>query len=92
MPVDKLQKLARYAGMGFAASFVSDCTSNSIRVLKVYRQTSPVTISYPDAARAIIKTEGLQGLFLRGLGTRLFTNGLQGMVFSVAWKYFSGAV
>ena len=89
MPVDKLPKLARYAGKGFAASLVrlvSDCTSNPIRVLKVYMQTSLITISYPDATRAIIKTEGLQGLFLRGLGTRLFTNGLQSMVFAVAWN------
>jgi len=92
MPVDKVPKLARYAGMGFAASVVSDCTSNSIRVLKVYRQTSAVTISYPEAAKAILQAEGLQGLFLRGLGTRLFTNGVQSMAFSVAWKYFSGAV
>lgn len=57
-------------------------------MLKVYRQTSEVPVSYVQAAKNIIAADGVQGLFLRGLGTRLFTNGAQGIVFSVAWKYF----
>lgn len=86
-PVDTLGKLGRNAFMGFCASFVSDTTSNSIRVLKTYRQTSEVKISYMDAASAIIAKDGLQGLFFRGLGTRLIANGVQGMAFSVGFKY-----
>ena len=88
-PNKAFKKLARNAGMGFCASFVSDCTSNSIRVLKTYRQTSEVPVTYPDAAREIIKRDGLWGLFGRGLQTRIMSNGVQGMMFSVLWRYFS---
>lgn len=88
MPAGFGMKLLRNACIGWSASIVSDCTSNSIRVLKVYRQTSEVPISYAKAAADIIAKDGVQGLFLRGLGTRIFTNGAQGMVFSVLWKFF----
>jgi len=40
-----------------------------------------------DAAGAIIAKDGIQGLFFRGLGTRLIANGFQGMAFSVGFKY-----
>jgi len=80
--------LARNAGMGFCASIVSDTCSNSIRVLKAYKQTSTVPISYQAAAKTIIAKEGLLGLFGRGLGTRFLANGLNGMLFSVMWKKF----
>jgi len=79
---------ARNAGMGFCASIVSDTCSNSIRVLKAYKQTSTVPISYQAAAKTIIAKEGLLGLFGRGLGTRFLANGLNGMLFSVMWKKF----
>jgi hypothetical protein len=29
------------------------------------------------------------GLFFRGLKTKLLTNGIQGCIFSIAWRYFS---
>jgi len=88
VPVDLLPKLGRNAFMGFCSSVVSDCTSNSIRVLKTYRQTAEVQVSYMEAANSIIAKDGLSGLFLRGLGTRVLANGVQGMAFSVLWKYF----
>jgi hypothetical protein len=51
------------------------------------RQTSPdPNLGYVAAARNIIDAEGWRGLFGRGLSTRLLTNGLQGMFFSVVWK------
>jgi hypothetical protein len=51
------------------------------------RQTSPdPNLGYVAAARGIIDEEGWSGLFGRGLSTRLLTNGLQGMFFSVVWK------
>ena len=80
------QKLGRNAMIGFCSSFVSDCCSNSIRVIKVSKQSSPVPISYVETAKEIIAKDGLQGLFLRGLGTRVLANGVQGMLFVVAWK------
>merc|ERR1719510_1132338 len=54
-PNSVFQKFGRRAFMGFTASIVSDTCSNSIRVIKTYRQTHSTPISYPDAARAVIK-------------------------------------
>ena len=34
------------------------------------------------------KKEGNKGFFTRGLYTRLLTNGIQGLMFNVMWKYF----
>eukprot|EP00920_Eleutheroschizon_duboscqi_P024482 GHVT01060832.1.p1 GENE.GHVT01060832.1~~GHVT01060832.1.p1 ORF type:complete len:342 (-),score=78.40 GHVT01060832.1:3410-4435(-) len=79
-------KHIRTATIGFCSSVVSDTCSNSIRVLKTTKQTSPEPLSYPAAARGIIAKDGLLGLFGRGLSTRILTNGMQGMVFSVGWK------
>ena len=81
-------KLLRNAVAGFGATCVSDCISNVIRVLKTTVQTSPDAISYREAARRIIESDGVWGLFARGLGTRLLTNGLQASLFSVLWKVF----
>ena len=50
------------------------------------RQTSATTIGYRAAAKQIIDKDGLLGLFTRGLGTRLLTNGIQASTFSVLWK------
>ena len=89
-----LKKTARNAGIGLAASFVSDVSSNSIRVLKTYRQTSTVPVGYVAAAREIIAKDGLlgwNGLLFRGLQTRIVSHGLNSMVFTVAWKAFQDA-
>jgi hypothetical protein len=37
--------------------------------------------------REIIAKDGVVGLFGRGLGTRIITNGVQGLMFAVVWKY-----
>jgi len=87
-PDSKVGKLSRNAFIGFCSSFVSDTTSNSIRVVKTYRQTHSEVISYPTAVKDIIAQDGLMGLFGRGLGTRLIANGFQGVMFSVMWKAF----
>eukprot|EP00121_Abeoforma_whisleri_P005943 Awhi_evm1s5394 len=81
------QKLLRNAFIGFCASLVSDTCSNSIRVVKTTKQTSTVPITYPGAVRSIIKADGLYGLFFRGLRTKILANGMQGMLFSVLWKF-----
>ena len=67
---------------------MSDCVSNVIRVLKTTVQTSPTKITYQEAAKQIIEKDGITGLFARGLGTRLLTNGIQASLFSVLWKLF----
>ena len=87
-PDTMLQKLARRAFMGFTASIVSDTISNSIRVIKTTKQTHTTAISYPDAVRLVVKEDGVLGLMGRGLRTRILANGMQGLMFSVLWKYF----
>jgi len=75
-------KLGRNALMGFSSSLVSDVTSNSIRVTKVAKQASPTAITYQQAIKFVIDKDGIQGLFFRGLKTRLLANGVQGMLFT----------
>jgi len=78
----------RNAGIGFSASVVSDITSNSIRVLKTYKQSSTELVTYSQAIKQIIHKDGIGGLMGRGLKTRIIANGCQGMMFNVLWKYF----
>ena len=81
---DMTSKLMRSAFIGFSASLVSDCCANSMRVIKTTRQTTHGT--YGDIIRSIIRKEGIIGLMGRGLATKIVTNGIQGLMFSVAWK------
>ena len=84
-------KLLRSAFIGFTASVISDTTSNSIRVLKTVKQTNKTAITYPEAFALVVEKDGLGGLFGRGLKTRILANGMQGLLFSVLWKYFTPA-
>lgn len=94
---DLLLFLGRAAFLGLTASCVSDCVSNSLRVVKTTKQTAGLgeredgesgEITYREALALIMEQDGLVGLFGRGLQTRLLTNAMQGAIFSVAWKYF----
>ena len=89
---DLLVTLIRAASVGMAASCVSDCVSNSFRVIKTTKQTAQLSeqgeLSYPETVALIVEQDGWLGLFGRGLQTRLATNALQGAAFSVLWKYF----
>ncbi|KAL7456977.1 hypothetical protein ACHAWC_008475 [Mediolabrus comicus] len=91
---DLLLFLVRSAALGLTASSVSDCVSNSLRVIKTTKQTAALSggtgkeITYREALALVIETDGIKGLFGRGLQTRLLTNAIQGAVFSVLWKYF----
>ncbi|KAF9267085.1 mitochondrial carrier [Marasmius fiardii PR-910] len=82
------QKFLRQAFIGFVASVISDTVSNSLRVLKTYRQVNQTRITYWNAAKAVIRQDGVSGLLGRGLKTRILANGLQGLMFSVLWKLF----
>jgi hypothetical protein len=82
-----LPSMLRNAALGFGASAVADTVTNSLRVVKTFRQTSKEPVTYSQAATAIVKTDGMLGLFGRGLGTRLLANGVQAALFSVTWKY-----
>ena len=87
---DRKKEMLPFLGVsavkGFCASAVSDSISNPIRVLKVYRQTNADSKGYIAAAGEIYAKEGV-GAFYRGLRTKIVANGLQGILFSIAWKY-----
>ncbi|EXF81404.1 hypothetical protein CFIO01_01066 [Colletotrichum fioriniae PJ7] len=80
--------LLRLAFIGFCASVISDSVSNSLRVVKTYRQVNDTQISYSQAAKIVIQREGFLGFLGRGLKTRILANGLQGVLFSILWKLF----
>ena len=84
---DPFLQVCRNGMMGFCSSAVSDTGSNSIRVIKVYKQTNAEALSYWDALRRVLAEGGLSGLLSRGLFTKILGNGFQGLVFSVMWKY-----
>ena len=83
---DTAGKLMRSALIGFCSSAISDTCSNSIRVIKVYKQANTEHVSYPEALRRVIKEDGIGGLMGRGLQTKIIANGMQGLMFSVLWK------
>jgi hypothetical protein len=80
--------LLRNGIIGFTCSIFSDTFTNSLRVLKTFRQTDANSKTYLECLNIILNRDGLKGLLFRGLGVRLFTNGLQGLLFNVLWKYF----
>jgi hypothetical protein len=88
----QLSELGRRAILGFCSSAVSDTCSNSIRVVKVYKQSYPEQISYVQVVRNVIQESGVSGLMFRGLETKILANGLQGILFSILWKHFEEAL
>jgi len=87
-PKSTLMIMCRNALIGLCSSAVSDVVSNSIRVVKTKKQTAKVALSYMATISVIVSEDGVQGLFLRGLGTKLITNGVSAMLFTILWKYF----
>ncbi|PPQ69002.1 hypothetical protein CVT26_001936 [Gymnopilus dilepis] len=87
-PSSPFTRLLRRAFIGFIASIASDSISNSLRVVKTYRQVNETRIGYWAAARAVVEVDGIKGLLGRGLKTRIVANGLQGLMFSVLWAGF----
>ena len=85
---DKPRKLLRSAFMGFISSAISDTCSNSIRVVKTTKQTNRDPITYQQAVKMVIEKDGLLGLFGRGLKMKILTNGVQGLMFAVLWRFF----
>ena len=83
---ETFKKFSRYAVIGFSSSFVSDTVSNCARVLKTSKQTSKENQSYLKIIENIIEKDGLKGLFGRGLKTKILSNGLQGLMFTVIWR------
>jgi hypothetical protein len=78
--------------IGFLSSASSDIVSNSVRVLKISKQTAEKGDSYSKIVKEIIKKDNISGLFLRGLQTKLMLNGIQGFVFVVIFDRLKRAL
>jgi Mitochondrial carrier protein len=80
--------LIRNAGIGLAASVVSDVAVNAVRVIKTTKQSlgSRQAVTYAEAIRIVLAADGWRGLFGRGLSTRIYCNALQSIVFTVIWR------
>ena len=73
--------MIRSMGIGFSSSSISDTVSNSIRVLKINKQTSLDSQSYYQTFKDIVKKEGTIGFMTRGLKTKILINGIQSSMF-----------
>lgn len=80
------KKLTRAAFIGFCASAISDTVSNSIRVIKTTKQTATTPMTYPQVVKSVVQADGVMGLMGRGLKTKIISNGIQGLLFSVLWR------
>ena len=81
------EKICRSAAIGFASSSISDVSSNMFRVIKINRQTNIQTQGYGELMREIVAKQGVVGLLTRGLSTKILSNGIQGMVFTILFDY-----
>ena len=75
----------RSMGIGFCSGTVSDTISNSVRVIKINRQTESAPISYKESITRIIKSDGVLGLMTRGLKTKILINGIQSSIFVLVY-------
>ena len=85
---------------GFTSSCASDIVTNSLKVIMTTQQlallsktvsgkTSASMLSTVEALQLVVKADGVEGLFGRGLKTKLLVNALQGALFSVLLKYLT---
>lgn len=74
----------RSGSIGFCSSATSDIVSNSIRIMKINKQTGNEA-SYKEVVENVLKKDGVVGMFTRGLKTKLLINGLQGFIFVVVF-------
>lgn len=81
--------IIRNGTIGFTSSVVSDVLSNFTRVVKTIKQNEQNNIKYTKIITKIVKEHGIHSLFYRGLNTKILTNGLQSITFTIMWKIFN---
>jgi hypothetical protein len=84
---NQISSLARSAVIGFSSSSISDVCSNSLRVIKTNKQTSLTNLTYKQLIQNIVNNDSIVSLFTRGLKTKIITNGIQGMMFTIMFDY-----
>ena len=83
-----LLSIVRNGFIGFMASAVADLCTNSIRVVKTTKQSAAAvsSLSYIETIQVVLAADGYRGLFGRGLGSRILTNGVQSVLFTILWE------
>lgn len=84
-PILKYNDL-RNAGIGFSCTLITDLTLNPLRIIKTYKQSSPLYITYMDSFKKIVVDKGLSNYLGRGLRTRLILNCINSSIYVVLWK------
>lgn len=79
--LSNMNVLLKSGFLGLTSSFTTDLMSNHLKIVKTMKQTTNLT--YKQIIKDIIRKNGVKGLFVRGLGTKLLTNGFQSLVFSI---------
>jgi ribosomal protein S17E len=84
-------KIVRNGVVGLMASIVSDTSTNFLKVIKTTKQVlgSKHNSSYIEVIRMILAADGWKGLFGRGLRTRIGTNALQSVLFTIIWRWLA---
>lgn len=85
---DPCHQIIRNGSIGFVASVVSDVVSNSVRVLKTLKQTDALNRSYITIVKNALHEKDSTCILFRGLSTRICTNGVQSVLFTVLWNLF----
>ena len=79
LPNDNL--ILKSGFLGLTSSITTDVMSNHLKIIKTMKQTT--NLSYNGIIKEIVKKSGVKGLFIRGLGTKLLANSLQGITFGI---------
>ena len=88
-PVLFKHMLLRTAWIGFIATAVSDTMTNSLRVVKTVKQAvsaEGLDLTYAQVVARVWAEGGVSALLGRGLVSRILSNGLQSVIFTVVWK------
>ena len=65
---------------------VSDTVFNSSRVIKTTKQSNKIPTTYIKIITTIVEKEGITNLLGRGLKTKIISNGIQSIIFTIIWK------
>ena len=87
-PHSATARFARNTAISLGSSLASDLVCNSLRILKIYKQTSSEPVSYAQAFAGVVAQEGLAGVLFRGLGVKVLSNGLSSVLFFALFRHF----
>lgn len=84
-----LHQVLQNALIGLSCAVVTNIIANPLSVLKAYKQTHTDGVTYTRAFKDIVGKHGMLHLFKRGIGTRLWVDAINSMVFTALWRYLA---